>query len=190
MSRRKNERLLARSRRCRMDCCFTIFIVPFFLVGFYMFGSGLWAAWRSTRAASWPTALATIETLEIETKSDSEGTSHEVKVQYAYVVDGVAYQGSRIAFGYGASSGRRAHKEIYLALKNAESVSTRYDPADPSVSCLSFGTNRSIVMILVASITWLVFVIGFTVMWNLFSRSDTVLVRNLAIHNVAREAAP
>lgn len=160
---------------------FTVFISIFYLIGFGLLGFGLWNAHRSRQAAAWPTAPATITRLEVGENSDSDGSTYEVKVQYTYTVDGVAYEGSRLAFGYAASSGREAHEEIHRKLQGAASVAVRYDPADPSVSCLSFGLHRSIQFMLVFSITWLAFVFGFTMLWWLFSRSDTVLLDNLLV---------
>jgi hypothetical protein len=161
--------------------CFTAFISIFYLVGFGLLGFGMWSARRSTQAATWPTAPGTITRLEVHENSDSDGSTYEVKVQYTYTVDGVAYEGSRLAFGYAASSGKDAHDEIHRKLKEAKTVAVRYDPSDPSVSCLSFGLHRSIQLTLAFAVTWLAFVFGFTLLWWLFSRPDAVLLENLSV---------
>jgi hypothetical protein len=161
--------------------CFAVFISVFYVVGFGLLGYGLWGARRSTQAAAWPIAPATITNLEVHEDSDSDGTSYEVKVQYTYIVGGVAYQGSRLAFGYGGNSGRKTHEEIYQKLREAKTVAARYNPSDPSVSCLSFGLHRSILLTLAFAITWLLFVIGFTLLYWLFSRRDAVLLENLSL---------
>ena len=57
----------------------------------------------------------------------------------------------------------------------------RYDPADPSVSCLSFGLHRSITFMLAFALTWLLFVIGFTLLYWLFSQRDALLLDNLSV---------
>lgn len=80
--------------------------------GFWLLGHGLWNAYRSTRASSWPTAPATITSLEIRESPSDEGTTFRVEVEYTYSVNGVLYEGSRLAFGYAGSSGRKAHQEI------------------------------------------------------------------------------
>ena len=100
--------------------CVTLFIGVFYAVGLGLLGFGLWSARRSTQAAAWPTAPAKITSLEVHEKSDSDGSTYEVKVQYSDTVDGVAYQGSRLAFGYTGSSGRGLHDEIYQRLKDAK----------------------------------------------------------------------
>lgn len=160
---------------------FAVFISLFYAVGFGLLGYGLWSAWRSNQAAAWPTTPATITSLELHENPDSDGTTYEVKVQYTYTINGMAYHGSRLAFGYDASSGRESHEEIRRKLQEAKAVATRYDPADPSVSCLSFGLHRSIQITLAFAVTWLLFVLGFTLLFWLFSSRDGVLLDNLLV---------
>jgi hypothetical protein len=162
--------------------CFALFISVFYLVGFAILGYSLWNARRSTQAAGWPTTPGTVTHLAIEEKSDSEGgTTYKVNVRYTYTVDGVGYEGDQLAFGYVASSGREAHDEIHSKLKNARQIAVRYDPSDPAVSCLSFGLHRSIQLGCAFAITWLAFVIGFTLIVLLASRGDNVLLENLLV---------
>src|SRR5437879_77834 len=123
--------------------CFAVFISVFYLIGLGLLGYGVWNARRSTQAAHWPTTSGTLTQLEVQGKSDSEGSTYEVKVSYTYAVEGVAYDGSRLAFGYSGSGNREAHDEVYRKLKDAKVVAVRYDPSDPAVSCLSFGMHSS-----------------------------------------------
>lgn len=164
---------------------FTVFISVFYTIGFSLLGYAVWNAWRSTLAATWPTTSGTIKQLSVDEHSHADGTIYKVNVQYTYTVGGVAYEGSRLAYGYGGSSGREAHEEIHRKLKDAQAVAVRYDPSNPSASCLSYGLHRSIQMTLAFAVTWLVFVFGFTLLWWLFSHSDTVLLENLSVHQIA-----
>ncbi|MEX0717638.1 MAG: DUF3592 domain-containing protein [Planctomycetaceae bacterium] len=189
-----------------MELDLAIFIGVCHVVGFAILGYGLWSARKSTRAAAWPSVSATITKLEVREISDSESTTYEVKVEYAYTVAGTAYAGSRVAFGYAGSSGRKAHDEIHRKLREAKGVSVRYDPSAPSVSCLSYGMHRSIQFALAFAVAWLLFWSGFTLLWLssniaagvvivmfvlfvsgftllawLFSRSDSVLLNNLSV---------
>ena len=161
--------------------CFAAFISIFYAVGFGLLGYGLWSAWRSTEAASWPTTDGTVTKTELKENSDGEGTSYQVQVEYSYAVAGNNYHGSRLAFGYAGSSGREAHAEIHEKLKAAKSVTVRYDPADPASSVLSFGVHRSIQLMIIFAITWLAFCFGFTVLVWLTSFSDSVLLENLSV---------
>jgi hypothetical protein len=84
----------------------------FYLIGFGLLGYSSSIAYRSTKAASWPTTPGKITQLELHV-SHGKGTTYEVKVKYDYTVNGVAYEGTRVAFGYLGSSGKEAHDEIY-----------------------------------------------------------------------------
>ncbi|MBM3459957.1 MAG: DUF3592 domain-containing protein [Armatimonadetes bacterium] len=153
----------------------------FYLIGIVLLWSAVASARESTRAAAWPTTPATITSLELSEKSDSDGSAYEVKVRYTYTVHKVTYEGDCLAFGYAGSSGRESHDEIHRRLKEAKAVAVRYDPANPSVSCLSFGLHRSILLRLAFAVTWLVFVTGSTVMFRLLTRGDKVLLDNLSV---------
>ncbi|MCC9626808.1 DUF3592 domain-containing protein [Blastopirellula sp. JC732] len=160
---------------------FALFISIFYIVGFAFLGGTIWIAWHSLRAGNWPTTPATITDLDIISQSDGEGgDSYEVKVAYTYEVLGKQYEGSRLAYGYGGSSGREAHQQIFDRLQNANAVAVRYDPGDPAQSCLSYGIHRSIQIGLAFAATWLLFVFGFTLLFWLFSLPDTALLRNLS----------
>ena len=162
---------------------FILFIELFYAVGIFMLAYGLWAAWRSTAVGRWSTAPGRVTSCSLDRKSDNDGGhTYEVKVAYEYAVNGRAYTGSRVAFGYGSGGGREQHRQLYETLHNAKGVRVRYDPADPATSALSYGIHRSIRAALAFAVTWLAFVIGFTVIWWVASRDDDVLLRNLVAH--------
>jgi|SRR5579884_3217681 len=161
--------------------CFAIFISVFYLIGIGLLGFGIWSARRSTQASNWPTTPGVLTNITLKENSDSDGSTYEVQVEYSYSVAGTVYRGNRLAFGYSASSGREAHTEICEKLKAAKSVDVRYDPDDPATSTLSFGIHRSIQFMLAFAVTWLAFVIGFTLIWWSMSRSDNVLLQNLSV---------
>jgi len=161
---------------------FTVFISIFYAIGLGILGYSFWSARRSSIAADWPVAPGQIEFCSLENKSDSDGgPTYEVKVQYKYKVGGSEFTGTRLAFGYAASSGLEAHQQICGKLRDSKSIDVHYDPSDPSNSTLSFGIHRSIQFMFAFAITWLAFVVGFTVIWWVASRSDDVLLRNLVV---------
>lgn len=161
---------------------FILFISVFYLVGFGLLGYGIRSAVRSNAAADWPTAPGSIVNLALDSSTDSDGdTTYEVKVNYIYTIASKVYKGSTLALGYTSSSGKEAHEKIHQKLKNSQSVQVRYDPADPDSSVLSFGMHRSIQLTFAFALTWLAFVIGFTVLWWLGSRNDDVLMKNLLV---------
>ena len=162
--------------------CFTAFISVFYVIGFASLGYSFWAARKSTQAAAWPCVPGAISSLSLHDDNDGDSSTYTVKVQYTYAVGGVAYEGSRLAFGYGGSSGKEPHDEIHRKLKASNTVAVRYDPSEPEVSCLSYGLHRSIVIGLVFSTVGLIFLAGLTfVVWLVSRSSDRVLLDNLAV---------
>jgi hypothetical protein len=80
------------------------FMGIFCLPGFVALGYGLLSARRSMLASTWPTARGVIAKVNLEQSSGGGdgSTVYGVRMRYRYTVDGVAYEGSRIAFGYGS----------------------------------------------------------------------------------------
>jgi hypothetical protein len=157
-----------------------ILISVFYVIGFGLLGYGILSSHRSLQAGNWPTVEGAVTKVEL-VETNNDGTTYEVKPEYTYQVGGTQYQGSRVAFGYSGSSEREAHQEIYEKIKNATSVMVRYDPANPANATLSYGFHLSLKMVLAFAITWLGFVIGFSVLWLLASQSDTTLLQNLCV---------
>ncbi|MEM6471335.1 MAG: DUF3592 domain-containing protein [Planctomycetota bacterium] len=158
---------------------FVAFISIFYAVGFGLLGYSLTSMKRSTEAAAWPAVAGRIVSCDLESNSDGDGTTYEVKVSYSYKVGGRELTNDVLAFGYSGSSGHESHREILEKLKAAKTVEVRYDPDSPETSALSFGFHRSIQFTLAFAVTWLLFVVGFSIIWWVASRSDDVLLRNL-----------
>lgn len=156
-----------------------LFLSVFFAVGFGVLGFGLRSVVMSYAARTWPTVWGRVESCELTSSSDSDGTTYRAVARYSYTVGGVSYEGSRIAFGYSGSSGDAAHREIVGRLSSAKAVRVRYDPKKPSRAVLSCGLNRSILFTLIFGVTWLFFVSGFTLLWGVVSRSDSALLETL-----------
>jgi hypothetical protein len=162
---------------------FVVFISIFYAVGLGILGYGIWSMQRSTAARDWPVALGTINSVNLESHTDSDNsTTHQVEISYSYTVSGVDYYSDQLAFGYAGSSSYQFHNEIYSELAPAKEVSVRYDPADPQTAVLSYGVHRSIKFFLTFGFTWLSFVIGFNAIWWVSSSSENILLRNLGIH--------
>ncbi|MFO0951647.1 MAG: DUF3592 domain-containing protein [Isosphaeraceae bacterium] len=162
---------------------FAAFVGIFYAIGLGVLGFGLWGAWRSTAAASWPTTRCQLKEAHLHTQSEGSegGPTYEVTVRYTYAVDGVIYEGDRVAFGYRSSNNLSAHRGIHDALSRAKALSVRYDPVRPAVSCLSYGVHQSIQFMIVFGAVWLAFCIGFTCLCWISGASDDVLIRNLTV---------
>jgi hypothetical protein len=164
-----------------MGCVLVIFGL-FFLVGIGILTYAFVCASRSNAAAEWPTTPGKLTRVEMHQDTDTDNNkTFRVDVEYTYTVDGTAYVGSRVAFGYTASSDHESHDEIYKKLKAAKTVDVRYDPENAGSSVLSFGIHRSIRMMLGFGIVWLVFIGGIIFLFWLSSQGDSVLIDNILV---------
>ena len=158
---------------------FAAFISVFYLAGFGMLGYGIWSIKRSNEVESWPITDGRVESCKLVSNTGGESTTYKVEVRYRYRVKGQEYAHDKLAFGYTASSGLSAHQEILSRLENTRSVTVRYDPIDPQTAVLSYGVHRSIQFVIAFAITWLLFVVGFTVIWWVASQNDSILLQNI-----------
>lgn len=157
-------------------------LVVLYLVGFWSLGSGVWGVWQATQPAAWPTAPAKIRHAQLVVGSDAEGdTLYRVEVAYTYVVGGVEYEGSRVAFGYSGGYTREGHDALFQKIRDAKTIAARYDPANPAESCLSHGVHSSVGFNLWFAGGWLVLTAGVTALMFLFSRRDAALIDNIAV---------
>ena len=159
-----------------------VFLTIAYLLGFGLLGYGCWGLWRSTRAASWPTTPGALTRAELYVDNSGDSTTYQVKVAYRYTVKGVTYRGSRLAFGYAGDSGRATHEALHKKLRAVNHVSVRYDPSDPSVSCLACGPHRSVLIVLAFGATWVLLVTLAAVLFWTDLSPDPVLLDNLEVH--------
>lgn len=164
-----------------MSVFFIIFISIFYIVGFAILGSGLHSLHKARAAKHWMTTVGTLQDVQFIAGHDSDGNTYEVKAKYVYRIHGVSYEGDNISFGYSGSSGRAAHEEIYEKLKHAKKVEVRFNPDKPGQSTLTHGANRSHFIMLAFGTSWLLFVIGFTVLFFFFSQHDGSLLSRLIV---------
>lgn len=158
----------------RPPLCFLIpFLGVLFLFGLLAFVGGLVEARSARRAGRWPTAPAAVTRVAVV---EDDGC-FRVEVAYTFAVDGVEYTGSRLAFGYGGSSERAEHDEIFEKLRGAKTVAARYDPSNPAESCLSNGVNNYIWILVIVGALVTALAIGLTAFFSTTGR--WVLVNNL-----------
>jgi Protein of unknown function (DUF3592) len=164
---------------------FAAFMSVFYVAGLGIIGYALWCVQRSAQAAAWPTTAATDWRLQADERAsqDRRGQSniYEVKIQYSYAVEGVNYEGTRLAFGYAGSNRPAPHGDIHRKLEAAKGIDVRYNPKDPSESCLSFGLHRSVQFMLCFGASILIFAVAFTLMSWLSTLPDNVLLSNLSV---------
>ena len=163
----------------KMPLPLAIFFSVFFGIKFLKQDHGLYSLRMSYLAKHWPTTRGRITHCEVKESKDSKTTAYEAVVKYSYKVAGVAYEGDRIAYGYSASCLRSAHQEIADRLTGVKTVLVRYDPKDVSRSVLTYGLNRSTILMLVFGGTWTVFVAGLTLLCSTLMQSDYGILHTL-----------
>jgi len=133
------------------------------------------------QAENWPTVAAIIESCRFVVNDDPDGTSYQVETRYSYVVDGISYTGDRIAFDYPGSTKEDEVRTIYKKLCNAKKVQAQYNPLRPEECVLASGYNRSYLLKLIFSITWLLFVTGMAFLWRMSSGKDKTLLSEITV---------
>ncbi len=152
-------------------------------------GTGLYLLWKSASAMRlaisaehWPTAVAELEGVTLNTHADSEGTStYEVKVAYRYQVAGADYPGNTVNFGYGPSTGHAQHAKLLDKLRTAKTVEVHYNPARPEQSSIGFGPTRSHFINLSLALTFVLVSLGFAATIAAFQSSDERLLARIKI---------
>lgn len=118
-------------------------IVPFcsifILIGAGLMTSSLLQVVEGTRASAWPAAVGTIKTAELKQHRAKKGHTTELKVTYAYTVDGREYVGDVIHPCYAATSHDPDHAKLAELLRPGTQVRVRYRPDAPQRSCLATG---------------------------------------------------
>lgn len=125
------------------------------------------------QSQSWPVTQGIITEARIKTESDDDtGTFYAPIVRYSYEVDGLLYEGQRIAFGSKIELRQREKAAEYLALYPVDrEVRVYYNPEKHSEAALqqvAHGTIESLVMgiiILVISSGVFLYLLFLTIMF-------------------------
>jgi len=102
-----------------------------------------WLGVSEARASqTWPTARGQITDSKLWDPENIFGQQFEVKVRYAFVVDGKKFTGDRLKIG-GKSTSVQADAEADAnRYDTAEHVQVSYDPSDPNRSTLETGITN------------------------------------------------
>jgi hypothetical protein len=142
----------------------TIFLVPFFLGVCAMLGCALRIAYLSRRAGSWPFVEGMITHAELVRYYSQHDEMYRVYVRYSYTVNGMVYEGNRLAFGYDGCQVRENHEPFERKLKSGTMVDVRYNHVNPQQSCLTFGLTIGIQAAFIWCGTALSFLCGFVLL--------------------------
>lgn len=105
--------------------------------------TALWQVARNRVAQRWPVTTGTIDYVALA-RGNSDNAATCAAVQYTYEVNGVPYDGSRIAFGYLPAGADRMHLDVAERLRSGRRVRVHYDPARPHVSVLAPVTSGAL----------------------------------------------
>ncbi|NBV24898.1 MAG: DUF3592 domain-containing protein [Proteobacteria bacterium] len=126
-----------------MDKPWLYIIVPFCSIFIIVGGCLMVSAGRKivlgAKARHWPQTTGQVLSVESKDTSDSESSSREIRVRYAYRVGGHDYESSTIHPTYGSSSFEQAHRGLESLLRSTQQVRVYYDGSQPSRSTLSVG---------------------------------------------------
>jgi hypothetical protein len=143
-------------------------------VGFGAVGWGTFCWFKAHRASGWPLVPGIVHACEVKQSLDVDvGTMYRAQARYSYRVHDQIFQGSRLAFGYSSSQKYGEHAALCDKLGMAESISIRYNPANPAESVLTYGLNPYIVRIILFGLIWISFVTGFTRVFSFRSTAWT-----------------
>ena len=134
--------------------CGGLIVLVFGGLGLYLIIHAQRSKRKAMQSHSWPVTKGIITEANIKTKEDEEyGTTYIPIVRYTYDVDGMGYEGKRIAFGSDMAFGIRKKAVEYLAAYPVDAeVSVYYNPEKPNEAVLQQVAQRTAVGIVIGII--------------------------------------
>lgn len=97
-----------------------------------------WASLRQIQALSYPIVTGTITSSEVESSTDSDGTTYRPLIKYTYVVDDTRYDGNRYRYGQMGTNDRSAERIVAL-FPVGKQVAVHHSPSNPAEAVLRVG---------------------------------------------------
>jgi hypothetical protein len=102
-----------------------------------------WNFKQDRASLSWPETTGRIINSDVEVAHRSDDfTKYEVRVHYAYDVNGQAHESRRLRFGSSGFKERSEANKLRRRFRSGEEVSVYYDPAKPTRAVLLRGTQN------------------------------------------------
>ncbi len=133
------------------------------------------------QARHWPQTAGRVVSVGSKDTSDSEGSSREILVCYAYNVGGRDYESSTIHPAYSSSSFEEAHRGIESLLRSTKQVRVYYDGAQPSRSTLSVGFYSSSLAVLFGGLIFFAAGVGFLLTFWFALTGDWDFARGITV---------
>ena len=157
-SKTTNPQQMKKIRYGALVCCLLFFVSGCIILPMSFF------RYRDARQSTrWPTVEATILDSRVEQTTiwvKYQGTKPYFKpwIEYAYMVDGVEYNGKKVSFTEHSGSVERSWADSIVSLyPKGKTVQAHYKPSDPNLSVLEPGTNTDNFVVIIAGIGCFVF---------------------------------
>lgn len=95
--------------------------------------------WRVQAARNWVAVPCVIETSEVESHRDSDGTTYRPHIAYTYRFEGTEYRSDRYDFMGGSSSGRAGKQAVVDRYPPGSSAQCWVNPGNPNEAVLERG---------------------------------------------------
>lgn len=140
------------------------------LFGCIFFGMGTLFCWmmglspllNSLNSQEWPQVSCVIDSSEVKSHHDSDGTTYSVDIRFSYSARGSSYQSDSYNFASGSSSGRSAKAAIVARYPVGSQHDCWVNPEDPSQAVLCRDIPRSVYFVIPFSSVFMI--IGICVM--------------------------
>ena len=127
----KNEPISSKKGQLSGGCAAAFFSI-FLLAGLgFLFVICIRPAWKSLEARSWVEVPCVIQSSEVGSHRDSDGTTYSVKIRFKYWYDDVEYESDRYQFLKMSSSGRKGKAAIVKKYPPGAETVCFVDPDNP-----------------------------------------------------------
>ena len=125
---------------------------PILFIGFALVVGGCIAVWflsikpiaKTLDARDWPVVPCTITRAELESHTDSDGTSYSFDIEYQYTYEGKTYSSDKYSFILEAKGSRKSKVTIVNEYKKAEQPVCYVNPKKPSEAVLKRGFHKGL----------------------------------------------
>jgi len=122
------------------------------LIGLGLFIGGCIATWflsikpviKTLGARDWPAVPCKIISAELETHTDSDGTSYTFDIDYEYTYNGKTYKSDKYAFIPQAEGNRKSRLKIVNKYKQTQNPVCYVNPENPSEAVLKRGFHKGL----------------------------------------------
>lgn len=138
MSSSSGKSLASRAQKNAVGAgCLRLFFVPFFLIGVgFFYALTVRPMLLAYSARQWLPTPCVIDSSEVVSHSDSDGSTYSVAITYSYRFAGQPYTSQRYHFGVGSTGGRKGKDDIVRRFPAGSEAVCYVNPAAPQEAVL------------------------------------------------------